>query len=145
MTENRAASLHAYFGYRDAVAALRWLEDAYGFQTTMEYPDDKGGIMHAELRRGDAAILVFTDEEGYERLPRKGDSVGHGVYLALGSQAEVDEVYATATKHGAETVWTPDNTEWGHYRCRVADLEGFEWTFGTHIPGQPQGDWSEEA
>jgi hypothetical protein len=31
---------------------------------------------------------------------------------------------------GAETIWTPDTTEWGNYRCRVAALEGFEWTFG---------------
>jgi uncharacterized glyoxalase superfamily protein PhnB len=144
MSENESrASLHAYFGYRDAVAALRWLEDAFGFETTMEYPDDKGGIMHAELRRGDAAFTLFTDEEGYERPVRKGDSVGYGSYVALGSEAEVDAVFASAVKAGAEVIWTVDNTEWGNYRCRVADLEGYEWTFGTHRPGQPTTGWSD--
>ncbi|MFC5261329.1 VOC family protein [Kribbella qitaiheensis] len=144
MTENSSgASLHAYFGYRDAVAALRWLEKAFGFETTMEYPDDKGGIMHAEMRRDGVAITLFTDEVGYERPARKGDSVGYGSYIALDSEAAVDEIHASATQAGAESVWTPDTTEWGNYRCRVADPEGFEWTFGTHKLGQPTTEWSE--
>lgn len=144
MNENSSrASLHAYFGYRDAVGALRWLEQAFGFETTSEYADDKGGIMHAELRRDDVAITVFTDEEGYEKPPRKGDSVGHGSYIALGEEADVDAVFASAVKVGAEVVWEPDNTEWGNYRCRVADPEGYEWTFGTHRPGRPATNWSD--
>ena len=144
MTQNSGASLHAYFGYRDAVAAIGWLEEAFGFETTMQYADDKGGIQHAELRRDEVAITLFTDEVGYERPPRKGDTVGHGSYVVLGSETAVDEVYAAAVKAGAETIWKPENTEWGHYRFRVADLEGYEWTFGTHKPGQPAAEWSEE-
>lgn len=31
----------------------------------------------------------------------------------------------------------PELTDWGNYRCRVADIEGYEWTFGTHLPGEP--------
>ncbi len=31
----------------------------------------------------------------------------------------------------------PGLTEWGNYRIRVADPEGYEWTFGTHRPGLP--------
>ncbi|TWD79988.1 putative glyoxalase superfamily protein PhnB [Kribbella amoyensis] len=141
MTENsnstRPASLHAYFAYRDAVGALRWLEKAFGFETTMEVPDDKGGIMHAEMRFGDVAFTLFTDEQGYDRPARKGDTVGHGAYIGLATEAAVDEIHAQAIAAGAESVWTPDTTEWGNYRCRVADPEGYEWTFGTHIPGQP--------
>jgi len=33
-------------------------------------------------------------------------------------------------------VWKPELTEWGNYRVRVADPEGYEWTFGTHRPGR---------
>ncbi|ADB35569.1 Glyoxalase/bleomycin resistance protein/dioxygenase [Kribbella flavida DSM 17836] len=141
MTENSAgpaATLHMYFAYRDAVAALRWLEQAFGFETTMEFPDDKGGILHAEMRYGGVAFTVFSDEVGYDRPARKGDSVGSGAYVALASETAVDEMYASAVKAGAESVWTPDTTPWGNYRSRVADPEGYEWTFGTHVPGQPQ-------
>jgi uncharacterized glyoxalase superfamily protein PhnB len=130
------ATFHAYFGYRDAVGALRWLEKAFGFETTMEVPDDKGGIMHAEMRYGGVAFTLFTDEEGYDRPTRKGDTVGHGTYIAFDTPAEVDAVFAKATAACAEPIWKPDLSGWGHYRCRVADPEGYEWTFGTHHPGQ---------
>lgn len=131
------ATLHAYFGYRDATAALRWLEKAFGFETTMEVPDGGGGVMHAEVRYGDVAFTLFTDQEQYDRPTRKGDTVGHGLYVVFDTRAEVDAIYTKATAAGAEPVWTPELSEWGNYRCRVADPEGYEWTFGTHRPGLP--------
>jgi uncharacterized glyoxalase superfamily protein PhnB len=112
-TSSRPVSLHAYFGYRDAVAALRWLERAFGFETTFEVPDDKGGIMHAEMRRENVAITLFTDKEGYDRPERKGESVGHGSYIALDTEALVDAVFASAVEAGADVVWEPAGTEWG--------------------------------
>lgn len=129
------ATLHAYFGYRDATAALRWLEKAFGFETTMEVPDGNGGVMHAEIRYGDTSFTLFTDNDGYDRPVRKGETVGHGLYFAFETQAEVDAIYAKASAAGAELVWKPELSEWGNYRCRVTDPEGYEWTFGTHRPG----------
>ncbi|GAA0578777.1 glyoxalase [Kribbella sandramycini] len=134
------ATFHAYFGYRDAVGALRWLEKAFGFETTMEVPDGNGGIAHAEVRYGGVAFTLFTDEVGYERPARKGDTVGHGVYVAVDERGEVEAIYRSAVAAGAESVWEPEESEWGNYRCRVADVEGYEWTFGTHRPGAP-ADW----
>jgi uncharacterized glyoxalase superfamily protein PhnB len=141
-TSTPPATLHAYFGYRDAPAAITWLERAFGFATTMSVPDD-GGIAHAELRLGDVAIVVFSDRDGYERPPRKGDTTGIGAYVCVDGGAEVDAVYARALEAGATGVWEPATTEWGNHRCRVLDPEGFEWTFGTHRPGEPVGDWSD--
>ncbi|MFI6301711.1 VOC family protein [Amycolatopsis thailandensis] len=141
-TQERPASLHSYLAYRDAPKALRWLESAFGFETVMEFPDDKGLILHSELRLGGASIIVFSAEEDYDRATRKGETVGHGLYVSLPTQEAVDAVFASAVEAGATTVWKPENTEWGNYRFRVDDLEGYEWTFGTHIPGEPQADWS---
>lgn len=140
----RPAILHAYFSYRDAPAALRWLERAFGFETTLELPDEDGGVMHSELRREGVAIMVFSDDAGYDRPSLKGVSVGHGMYVSTDDDASVDAVYATAVEAGATVVWEPAATEWGTYRCRVLDLEGYEWTFGTLRPGESTGDWSEE-
>ena len=141
-TPQHPAALHAYYGYRDAPAALEWLGNAFGFETTLRFPDDDGGVAHAELRLGDAAIVVFSDRDGYERPPRKGDTMGFGMYLCLGGSADVDAVHARALAAGATEVWKPGDTEWGNYRCRVLDPEGYEWTFGTHRPGEPQDAWS---
>lgn len=88
-------------------------------------------------------IVVFSDRDGYERPPSKGDTVGFGIYLCVADSAAVDAVHARALDAGAIGVWEPGTTEWGNYRCRVVDPEGFEWSFGTHRPGEPQDDWSE--
>jgi uncharacterized glyoxalase superfamily protein PhnB len=138
MTETTAhpATLHAYFGYQDAPAAIDWLERAFGFVATMRFPDEAGGVAHSELRLGDATIVVFSDRDGYQRPPRKGDTMGFGMYLTVAAAAEVDAVHARALAAGATDVWKPGSTEWGNYRCRVVDPEGFEWTFGTHRPGE---------
>jgi uncharacterized glyoxalase superfamily protein PhnB len=141
-TSRRPADLHAYFGYADAPAAVAWLERAFGFETIMSFPDDDGGIAHAELRSGDAVIVVFSDRDGYERPPRKGDTAGFGAYLSVAEEADVDTAHIRALDAGATGIWEPSSTEWGNYRCRVLDPEGFEWTVGTHRPGEPQGDWA---
>jgi uncharacterized glyoxalase superfamily protein PhnB len=109
----------------------------------MAFPDDDGGIAHSELRLGDAVVIVFSDRDGYERAPRNGATAGFGVYLTLVSEADVDAVHARALAAGATSIWAPEATEWGNYRCRVLDPEGFEWSFGTHRPGEPQEDRAE--
>lgn len=141
---NRPASLHAYLSYRDAPAALIWLGEAFGFETTMQFPDDKGGLQHSELRRDDVAIVVFTADEEYDRPTRRGETVGHGLYVAVADEAEVNRIHATAVQANATVVWEPGSTEWGNYRFRAVDPEGYEWTFGTHKPGEPVADWSDQ-
>jgi|GEM_PF-6363902 uncharacterized glyoxalase superfamily protein PhnB len=73
--------------------------------TTAEWPDDEGGIQHAEMRRGDAAFTVFTvftDRAGYDRAQPHGESVGFGLVFALGSPVEVDDIFRSAAAGGAE-------------------------------------------
>ena len=135
------AFLYAQVPYRDAFAAVRWLEQALGFRTIARWPDDEGGILHAEWRLGDAVVTVFTDRSGYGRPEPRGESVGFGLAFALGSNAEVDRIFRSAVAAGAAAVLPPADTEWGNYRCRVRDPEGYEWTFGTYKPGEPQ-EWS---
>lgn len=139
-------SLSTYLAYPDAKVAIDWLERALGFETTMAWPDEQGRIQHAELRLGDAALMVFDDAgAGYTRPERRGETSGAGVYLTVPDEATVDAMFARAEEAGSEVVWTPGATEWGNYRARVVDPGGREWTVGTHRPGEPQGDWSDDS
>lgn len=81
---------------------------------------------------------MFTDEAGYDRPVLKGETVGHGVYLSLPDQVAVDAVFTSAVEAGATVVWEPAGNEWGSYRCRALDIEGYEWSFATHKLGEPQ-------
>ncbi|MBN6035646.1 VOC family protein [Amycolatopsis sp. 195334CR] len=131
-----SATLHGYFGYRDAQGALDWFQRAFGFEQTMCFSDGHGGIGHAELRYGPGvSFTLFTDEAGYDRAALKGETVGHGLWIRLGSEEEVDALYAKASAAGAKVIWPPAATEWGTYRFRVHDPEGYEWTFSTYDAG----------
>jgi uncharacterized glyoxalase superfamily protein PhnB len=135
-------SLHLYLSYRDAPAALTWLHDAFGFETTLRSDDEQGGIAHAEARLGDAAIVLFSDDgHDYDRMrPKSNDAVGHGAYLAVASREDVDALWGRAVAAGAVQVLKPEDTEWGNYRCRVRDPEGYEWSICTYKPGEPH-EW----
>jgi uncharacterized glyoxalase superfamily protein PhnB len=139
MTQTPQISLHSYFSYVDAAAAIDWLGRAFGFEQTMRY-DMEGEVAHAELRLGDIGIIVFGDfGADYGRLPqRNGEACGHGMYFTLPDEAAVDAMWERAIAADATPVWKPEATEWGNYRFRVLDPEGYEWTFGVHRPGLPQ-------
>ncbi len=136
MRDLPTSTLHAYLGYADAPAAIAWLTRALGFELVRRWPQDGDTVAHAELRRGDAALTLFTDEVGYERPPRRGDTGGIGLYLAVSGPQDVDERYASAVAAGGESVWAPEQSEW-NYRARVVDPQGVEWTLGTYRPGEP--------
>jgi len=130
---------YSYFGYVDAPAALAWLEEAFGFETVRRWDDPSGVLAHAELRLDDAVIILFADAgQGYDRMrPKADDACGHGTYLTVPSQEALDAMWARAMAAGATPVYKPETSEWGNYRCRVRDPEGYEWTFGTYRPGEP--------
>jgi hypothetical protein len=47
-------SLVPYLTFRNGAASVRFLLDAFGFEVTTEQRDSNDGVIHVELRRGDA-------------------------------------------------------------------------------------------
>jgi uncharacterized glyoxalase superfamily protein PhnB len=125
------ATLHAYLSYPDAPAAVDWLV-ALGFAVVTRQDDDRGGVQHAELRLGDAVVMVASDDAAYTVPPLVGASVGSGVYLCT---RDVDGLHRRAVDAGGTSVIAPEDTAWGSRRARVLDVGGHEWSFGTYAPG----------
>jgi uncharacterized glyoxalase superfamily protein PhnB len=44
--------------YRDAHAAIDWLERAFGFERVNVYDGPDGTVAHAELRHGEGMIMI---------------------------------------------------------------------------------------
>lgn len=126
------ATLFAYLSYRDAPAAIAWLQ-ALGFEVTTRQDGDDGSVQHAELKRGDAAVMVASADADYEVPPLRGRSTGAGMYLLTD---EVIALHDAAVRAGGTTVFPPERTEWRTERARVLDPEGYEWSFGSYEPGQ---------
>jgi uncharacterized glyoxalase superfamily protein PhnB len=124
--------LFCYYSYRNAPEAIEWLMRAFGFERVRQQDGAEGTIQHAELRLGDAVIMVASADADYLLPPVRGRSTGHGAYLLV---EDVDALYERAIARGATAVIGPEMTTWGTKRCRVLDPEGYEWSFGTYEPG----------
>ena len=124
--------LFAYLSYRDAPAALLWLE-ACGFTTVRRIDGDDGRVIHAEVRHGDAVVIVSSNDTDYDHAVLVGEPSGHGIYLMVD---DVDDIFRRAIAAGATAEIEPEDTEWTTRRARVRDPEGIEWTFGCYEPGE---------
>jgi uncharacterized glyoxalase superfamily protein PhnB len=125
------AKLFAYLSYPDAPAALEWMERV-GFAVVRRQDAPSGQVVHAEVRLGDAVLMVASNDAEYQRPPLVGRSTGQGVYLLLD---DVDEFYRDAVAAGGTSVIEPESTAWGAKRARVLDPQGQEWSVGTYEPG----------
>ena len=119
-----------YLSYRDADAALGFLERAFGFEVELRWDGPGGAVQHAEVRTGEGVVMLGTAE--HAQPPLSGQSVGHGIYVHAEA---VDEHFARAEAAGATVVHPPEDTDWGTRRYRVLDPEGYEWSFGSYRPG----------
>ena len=131
MPTSTAASLYAYLSYRDAPAALRWLE-ALGFEIVRRQDREDGTVAHSEVRLGDVVIMVSSMDDDYALPPLRERSTGHGLYLLVD---DLRLIHTAALVAGGHEVFGPERTEWGTDRSRVLDPEGYEWSFGTYAPG----------
>lgn len=125
------SKLVGYLSYRDIDAAITWLE-ALGFEITTRQQDGGGATVHAELRLGEAVVMLAAADEPYQTPELIGRSTGQGLYLLVD---DVGALYGAALQAGASSVLAPEKTEWGTERARVLDPEGYEWSLGTYEPG----------
>lgn len=135
--EKSEPALFAYLSYKDGVTALEWLKKAFGFETVAKQVDEKSGkLIHAEVRLGNVVLMIGTNDKKFKPATLKGISTGQGIYIAVASPAMVKSLHKRAVKAGAKEVFAPEKTEWGTWRVRMLDPEGYEWSFGTYMPGQ---------
>ena len=64
----RPAFTSALF-YKDPMAALAWLEKAFGFERVMVITDKDGNLAHSEMRFGGGLIMVGTEWTDYVASP----------------------------------------------------------------------------
>lgn len=122
--------------YRDAPAMIDWLCNAFGFERHLVVPGDDNTIAHAQLRLGEAMIMLGSaDDSDYGRLIAQPGEVGgretQSPYVVVG---EIDAHCARAKAAGATIVTDIADQDHGGrlYSCR--DPEGHLWSFGSYDP-----------
>ena len=141
LAKTTTATIVPTLRYRDAHAAIDWLERAFGFRRHFVVPDGEGGVAHAQLTFGNGMIMLSSareDEFGQmQRPPESADApVSQSPYVIV---TDVDAHHARAVKAGADVVMPLEDKDYGGrgYGCR--DPEGNLWSFGSYDP------WEDEA
>lgn len=121
--------------YRDPIAAIRFLEAAFGFETTMLVTDDAGNVGHSELRVGQAVISVggefaSPDLLGPAAMKSPASLEGMGtqfmrVHITEGLDAHCERARAA----GARITQEPADQFYGSRTYRALDPEGHVWNF----------------
>lgn len=125
--------LYPYMAYANALAAIDWLERAFGFERIAVYAGHGETVAHAEMRAGGGIIMLGSSSIGSIGLksPKEAGVCTGGAYVYVPNP---DEHYSRARQAGAEIVKDLADMEYGarEYTCR--DLEGHLWSFGTYKP-----------
>jgi uncharacterized glyoxalase superfamily protein PhnB len=124
-------SIHPTLLYRDADAAIDFLERAFGFETLARHDNPDGTVAHAELRLGDDVVMVGTGAEGLQDVPDDFKAARVGVYLSV---EDLEAHHERARDAGAKVTRKPENTDYGSREYSARDLEGLHWHFGTYVP-----------
>src|SRR4051812_29150483 len=90
-------------GYSDPKRAIAWLE-ALGFELLLTWPYPDGSIRHAELRLGDAIVMVGGALEDLQQPELRGRTVGHGTYVQTD---DVRAMYTAAIDAGGTPGFDP--------------------------------------
>jgi uncharacterized glyoxalase superfamily protein PhnB len=122
------------FRYDDALAALDWLERAFGFTRGLVVPDGAGGIAHAQMQAGRGMIMLGSRGRGDGPLDRALDAGGQVTYVIV---AEIDAHHTRAAAAGAEIITAPFDTDYGSRDYVARDPGGHVWCFGTYDPYAP--------
>lgn len=124
----QAPTIYPSLRYRDAAAAIEWLEEAFGFSEHVVYRNDDGTIAHAELSYGPSLLMLGTAKDD-----KYGSRVGQGwLYVAV---EDADAHCEKARRAGAEIVGELHDTDYGSRDYSARDPEGNLWNFGTYRPG----------
>jgi uncharacterized glyoxalase superfamily protein PhnB len=127
MTQRTAPTIYPTLRYDDARAAIRFLTDAFGFQTDAVH-EDKGQISHALLGWGSGLIMLSS------RQPHDPFDMGRCcLYVAVD---DPDAHHARAKAAGAEIMMELTDQDYGSREYAARDPEGNVWCFGTYRPSR---------
>ncbi|MEX2227467.1 MAG: VOC family protein [Dehalococcoidia bacterium] len=127
------ADIVPFLRYKDARAAIDWLEKAFGLETVAVYGEQDGEIGHAQMRIGNGVIMLSTakDDGMGMKSPRDLPGVSMGIYVIV---PDADAHYERAKAAGAQILMAPVDQDYGGRDYTVRDLEGNVWSFGTYRP-----------
>ena len=122
--------------YKDAPAAIEWLCNAFGFEKHLIVPGKDETIAHAQLKFGNAMIMmgsVHNNEYGkFLKTPKDLNGINtQAPYIIV---EEIDKHYQRAITGGAKIISDIKDEDYGGRGYSCLDQEGHVWNFGSYNP-----------
>lgn len=117
------SSVSPYLIVDGAGATIDFLTRVFGAVELRRFPDEKGRIIHAEVRIEDSVVMIADWAEGWPPV------TAH-VHLYV---PEVDATYRRALEAGATSVQEPVRKEDEDKRGGVKDPGGTTWWIATRV------------
>ena len=118
--------------YREPLAALEWLQKAYGFERSMVITHPDGSLAHSEMRFGEGAIHVGSEWADFIASP--ASLAGKNTqFIHIQLQEGIDAHCARARAAGAAILQEPADQFYGDRTYRARDPEGHVWSFGQAV------------
>jgi uncharacterized glyoxalase superfamily protein PhnB len=115
--------------YRDAKAALDFLERAFGFETRLLVDDGQGGVIHSESVYQGHVVMVCGPPPGTYASPLDlGGRRTGSVHVQV--PGGIDAVCERARTAGATIEREPEDQPYGDRVFTCLDPEGHSWSFG---------------
>ena len=115
--------------FRGAQQAIEFYQRAFGAVELFRLTDPQGTIVHAELKIGEAVVMLAEEDPRYNRAPQTlgGTSVILNLYVT-----DVDAFVQRATAAGAQVVIPVADQFYGDRSGRIIDPFGYVWIISTH-------------
>jgi uncharacterized glyoxalase superfamily protein PhnB len=124
--------------YKDAHAAIAWLENALGFVRAVVFDGPEGTVAHAQMTFGETGMIMLGSATNPNPNPERsavpseiGGRVTSPMYLVV---ADCDPVYAKAQGAGATILQELRTMDYGGRAFAVVDPEGYVWSVGEYDP-----------
>jgi uncharacterized glyoxalase superfamily protein PhnB len=141
-TKTVESTLSAGLFYRDADAAIDWLERAFGFERIGVFRGEDGSVVHAELRFGPAVVMLSSAAEAQGIKSPRDLGGRHGYTNIVVDDDALPAHYERAKAAGAEISQPLEKKHYGGSGYSVRDIEGHSWSFGSYRPGTGGDDGS---
>jgi uncharacterized glyoxalase superfamily protein PhnB len=118
--------------YRDNRAALKWLQDAFGFEPSEVLTDGDDNIVHAEMNFGGGVVMIGNEWTDWTRSPLSVEGRNtQRVHVRI--DRGIDEHCERARKAGAKIAMEPADQFYGDRTYMAVDPEGHHWTFAQPV------------
>jgi uncharacterized glyoxalase superfamily protein PhnB len=118
--------------YKDNRAALKWLQEAFGFEPSEVLTDAKDNIVHAEMSHGEGVVMIGSEYFSWTRSPLAvGGTNTQRVHVRL--EKGIDEHCARARQAGATIEMEPTDQFYGDRTYMAVDPEGHHWSFAQPV------------